>query len=175
MLFMEKKKWIIFLGAILLVVIAVFLLINNSKNNAEVQFIDPECLYTNTVYGFYFDLPESWKGYSIINDVWEGRAYSPEQDEQVSVEQGPKISIRHPLWTEEDPRQDIPIMIFTIAQWNDLQEEKFFVSVAPIGPSELGRNSTYVFALPPRYNFAFPTGFEEVEDIIDSNPLLPFD
>ena len=42
-----------------------------------------------------------------------------------------------------------------------------------MGPKELGRNSKYVFALPARYNFAFPTGFEEVEDILAGNPLQP--
>ncbi|MGB8451919.1 MAG: hypothetical protein WCD89_06255 [Anaerocolumna sp.] len=47
-----------------------------------------------------------------------------------------------------------------------------FVS-APINPCELGRNSQYVFALPARYNYAFPEGFEEVEDIIQSAPLAP--
>jgi hypothetical protein len=37
--------------------------------------------------------------------------------------------------------------------------------------SEFGRNSRYVFALPARYNFAFPKGYEEVEDILNGNPL----
>jgi hypothetical protein len=36
---------------------------------------------------------------------------------------------------------------------------------------EIGRSSIYVFALPARYNFAYPTGFEEVESIISGNPL----
>ena len=44
---------------------------------------------------------------------------------------------------------------------------------APINPSELGRNKRYVFALPPRYNFAFPTGYEEVEEILEGKPLEP--
>lgn len=41
------------------------------------------------------------------------------------------------------------------------------------GPSKLGSNSVYVFALPPRYNYAFQTGFEEVEEILKGNPLWP--
>jgi hypothetical protein len=64
-------------------------------------------------------------------------------------------------------------MVFTIAQWNDLQNDKFHIGAAPIGPSELGRNSKYVFALPARYNFSFLPGFEEVEDILNGKPLKP--
>jgi hypothetical protein len=79
--------------------------------------------------------------------------------------------IRHPQWTSADPRQDIPIMVFTIAQWNALDKDKFFVSAAPVGPGELGRNHAYVFGLPPRFDWAFPTGYEEVERILTGKPL----
>ena len=65
-------------------------------------------------------------------------------------------------------------MIFTPAQWKLIEDEKLSVSAAPIGPSELGHNAKYVFALPARYNFAFPTGYEEVEQIIASHPLHAF-
>ena len=70
--------------------------------------------------------------------------------------------------------QDIPIMVFTVDQWSALQREEFAVSAAPIGPSELGRNSKYVFALPARYNFSYLTGYEEVEDILSRNPLRAY-
>jgi hypothetical protein len=73
-----------------------------------------------------------------------------------------------------EPRQDIPIMIFTIEQWNMLQEDKFHIGAAPVGPSEFGRNNKYVFALPARYNYAFLKGYEEVEKILKENPLKPF-
>jgi hypothetical protein len=122
--------------------------------------------YENTQYGFSFSLPESWKGYTIVTDKWEGLAPG---DSQVA-ETGAVINIRHPQWSSEDPRQDIPIMILTLAQWNSLQQEKFYIGAAPIGPSELGRNSEYVFMLPARYNYAFPTGFEAVENILNSSP-----
>jgi hypothetical protein len=56
-------------------------------------------------------------------------------------EKGPFIIIRHPLWTESNPRQDIPIMIFTKAQWKLDEANKLIVSAVPIGPGELGRNS----------------------------------
>ena len=62
-------------------------------------------------------------------------------------------------------------MVFTIAQWNALLKDKFIVSAAPIGPGELGRNHTYVFALPARFDYAFPTGYEEVEEILRGKPL----
>ena len=65
-------------------------------------------------------------------------------------------------------------MIFTLTEWNSLQQEKFHIGAAPIGPSELGRNAKYVFALPARYNYAFPQGFEEVDEILRSNPLRAF-
>lgn len=128
-------------------------------------------IYTNTQYGFEFKLPVSWKGYTIITDKWKGVPSGG----STPVETGPIISIRNPKWTKEDPYQDIPIMIFTIAQWNDLQKDEFHIGAAPIGPSELGRNSKYVFALPARYNFAFPTGYQEVETILAGKPLTPIE
>jgi len=124
-------------------------------------------VYQNTQHGFKFFLPTSWKGYVIITGKWEGVALGGSK----TIETGPLISIRHPQWTSEKQRQDIPIMIFTLSQWDSLQQEKFHIGAAPIGPRELARNAQYVFALPARYNYAFPTGFEEVEDILEGNPL----
>jgi hypothetical protein len=124
-------------------------------------------IYTSTKYGFTFTLPASWTGYSIVPGKWEGNDI---KSGAVS-EKGPMISIRHPKWTAKYPRQDIPIFILTLAQWNSLTSSTFHIGAAPIPPSELGRNSRYVFALPARYNFAFPTGFEEVQHILDGKPL----
>jgi hypothetical protein len=127
-------------------------------------------MYKNTQYGFRFTLPAGWQGYSIITEKWEGLAIGGTKEGQL-IETGPLLSIRHPKWSDKKPRQDIPIMVFTLKQWKELQQEKFHIGAAPIGPKELGRNSKYVFALPARYNFAFPEGFEEVEKIIESKPL----
>jgi len=44
-------------------------------------------------------------------------------------------------------------MVFTLSQWDSLQKYKFHIGAAPIGPSELGRNTKYIFELPARYNF----------------------
>jgi hypothetical protein len=105
-----------------------------------------------------------------LTDQWKGYDNNGPHGEE-TVATGPMISIRHPQWTSADPRQDIPIMVFTISQWNALLKDKFIVSAAPIGPGELGRNRTYVFGLPPRFDYAFPTGYEEVEQIIQNKSL----
>jgi hypothetical protein len=128
--------------------------------------------YKNTQYGFNFSLPLSWNNYKIIVDKWEGLFIGGTQGEMV-VETGPMILIRHPQWTKEKPRQDIPIMVFTISQWNKLKKDEFHIGAAPIGPSELARNNQYVFTLPARYNFAFLTGYEEVENILKNKPIKP--
>lgn len=124
-------------------------------------------LYKNTQYGFNFTLPKSWQGFSIITVIWEGNDMT---SGKVS-ESGTMISIRHPEWNSKNPRQDLPIMVFTLDQWNLLKQEKFHIGAAPIGPSELARNTSYVFALPARYNFAYPFGYQEVEEILKNHPL----
>jgi hypothetical protein len=128
--------------------------------------------YENKQYGFDFTLPESWKGYKILTDKWEGYSLKESEGGKI-VERGPLIYIRHPMWSEINKRQDIPVMVFTLTQWTKLQKEEFHIGAAPIGPKELGRNSSYVFALPARYNYAFPAGYEEVEYILNSNSLKP--
>jgi len=143
-------------------------LINDTKIG-EYEETSP-VIYENTQYDFGFALPESWKGYTTISEKWEGLSLKDTNEGDV-VETGPIILIRHPKWTSEEPRQDIPIMIFTIDQWNSLQKGEFHIGAAPIGPTELGRNDNYVFALPARYNFEFLPGYEEVEDIFKNNPL----
>lgn len=126
--------------------------------------------YRNPHYGFCFSLPASWRGFSIVRGHWRGYREDGPHGE-VTVQKGPMISIRNPHWTPAEPRQDIPVTVFTLKQWGSLQRGEFGVSPAPIGPSELGRNRKYVFGLPPRYNYAFPPGYQEVEQILRSKPL----
>jgi hypothetical protein len=126
--------------------------------------------YDNTKYGFKFTLPLSWTGYTLVNTTWQGRNGATGK----VVETGPLISIRHPLWTAANKRQDIPIMVFTISQWNQVISEKISLGAAPFPPSDIGRNAPYVFAIPARYNYAFPTGYQEVDHIIQSKPLHPY-
>jgi hypothetical protein len=135
------------------------------------QVITNSTTYINRRYRFRFVLPSSWKGFRIITGSWTGTAVDGSAD---APEHGPELSIRNPLWTKSHPRQDIPIMIFTRKQWDLVSQNKIAMSAAPFGPTELGRNARYVFALPPRYNYAFPQGYEEVEKIMATHPLHPF-
>ena len=129
-------------------------------------------IYENAEYGFTFLLPAGWKGYTLAKDKWEGTLINNSGIRR--SESGQIINIRHPLWTEENKRQDIPVMIFTAEQWELVKNEKMSVGAAPITPKELGRNNKYIFALPARYNFAFLTGYEEVDKIIEDGKLKPF-
>jgi len=137
------------------------------SSQASTMFHSPE-------YGFSVPLPAGWEGYLIRNSNWEGLGQSGDQGDVV-VQVGPMISIGHPASTEEHPRQDIPIMVFTVQQWDSMLAGEWHVGAAPIAPLELGRNSRYVFALPARYNYAFLEGWEEVEQILRSHPLVTFE
>jgi hypothetical protein len=122
--------------------------------------------YKNQQYGFCFSLPPSWKGYTIVTDQWDGFNNKRNQDEH-----GPLVSIRHPLWTKENPRLDIPIMVLTRAQWDSIEKENLHIGGAPIPPSGIGENEKYFFALPARFNFEDATGAEEVQQILQGKPL----
>lgn len=130
--------------------------------------------YTNKEYGFTFALPQDFEGYTILNEEWEGTDIKNTAS-KARVFKGPQITIRDLRWTSQVPRQDIPIMILTVDQWNQLQNGEFSIGAAPVNPSELGQNSKYVFALPARYNYAFPEGYEEVQTILDGSPLAAFE
>jgi hypothetical protein len=157
------------LGAIFVIFIGIAGYFIRTKNIPSATSIE----YRNTDYGFSLTLPLSWKGYSVLIGNWTGYAVD-DQIGEVSFANGPLVSIHNPKWTKEAPYQDIPIMVFTLVQWNELQQDKFHIGAAPIGPSELGRNAKYVFALPARYNFAFPPGYEEVDQMLQGKPLKAF-
>ena len=124
-------------------------------------------VYRNTQYGFCFVLPSSWKGFTIVTEKWSGSDFSSGQ-----VVHGPQLLIRHPKWTAEHPYQDIPIMVFTPAQWQQVEAVTMSVSAAPIGPEELGQNSKYVFALPPRWiGFTDDLGWQDLESWMEQNRL----
>ncbi len=126
-------------------------------------------IHRNTQFGFSFRLPPTWKGYSIVMDQWQGMQACPQGD--CVVQTGPEVLIRHPLWAPDRPRQDIPIMILTHDQWAQVQSQAIFVSPAPVLPRELGKNDNYVFALPPRYDYAQLPGWQEVDSILSGDPL----
>jgi hypothetical protein len=143
-------------------------IIDENKDKEEINPNETDILYKNTEYGFTFTLPKSWGDYQIVSDSWEGISTDQQQ-----IENGQIVLIRHPEWTEIKPRQDIPIMIYTLDQWSSLEKGEFHIGAAPIGPTKLGQNNEYVFALPARYNFAYLEGYEEVETILENNPLQP--
>lgn len=104
-------------------------------------------VYRNNQYGFELTMPQDWKGYSILEQKWQGTNVATGN---IQFE-GPRVVIRNPNWVNEQPWQDIPIMVFTKEQWNLVAAEQIAVSAAPVGPSKLGENQTYIFALPPRW------------------------
>lgn len=176
------KKIIILLVILAAIVVVVFYLnrvtvpvsVPTTSPSASPSASSNTILYENKQYGFSFELPLSWQNYSIVDDNWQGYLITNETGQSTPDETGPKILIRHPMWTSQVPRQDIPIMIFTLAQWDLVSQEKLAVGAAPFGPSELGRNSTYVFGLPARYNYAFLPGFEEVDQLIQAHYFKAF-
>lgn len=125
-------------------------------------------LYLNRDYGFSFQLPSTWRGFAVKECFWQGH---PTDAREGAEEEGPLIVIRHPLSTEPHPREDIPIMVFTRAQWRRIENQSLAVSAAPIPPSLIGRNHLYVFATPPRFFYDYLDGYQEVLEILRSKPL----
>jgi len=128
-------------------------------------------VYENDQYGFTFALPDSWAGYTIVEDQWE--ALMVDGDGETIT--GPKLLIRHPDWMEDEPREDIPILVITLDQWDQLAEGTYHIGASPLEPTELGRNDQYVFALPARYNYDFLEGYEEVAEILEGGALQATD
>ncbi|MDR3519492.1 MAG: hypothetical protein P4L63_01220 [Candidatus Pacebacteria bacterium] len=133
--------------------------------------VDTSIIYNNTIYGFTFSLPSDWKGYSIMKNTWNGQP----QNNNTSAQTGPELLIRNPNWTATTHYEDIPIMVFTISQWNSYVAGNFATSAAPFPAAELGRNNIYVFAIPPRWDYDYSQGFQEADTIVTSKPLHPFD
>ena len=174
---MKKNKtiWVI-LVLIIIFVVAFWVYNKNTTNVSPVNNspapVDTSVIYTNADYGFTFTLPDDWSGYSIVQNTWTGNPLVP----NITVnETGPKLLIRNPKWTSAVHYEDIPIMVFTLAQWKSYVAEDFAVSAAPIQASELARNNNYVFALPPRWDFDYSQGFEEADNIVKTNPIKTFD
>jgi hypothetical protein len=140
-----------------------------AKQNPPGESSKDALLYRNDKYGFTFSLPNEWKGYTIVTEQWEAS-----DAQKGMVEHGTIINIRPPDWTKEKPRQDIPIMIFTLAQWESVEHGDFFISGTPIAPGELGRNRKYAFAVSRRVEESDVAGAKEVNEILQRHPLHPF-
>lgn len=169
----NKNTFIMVVIIAIIAIIGAGLIFYYYRNNTDavktpVQ-VDNSVTYRNEKYGFTFSLPDNWKGYSIVENAWKGTPLNSK-----TAQSGPKLLIRNPKWTASAPYEDLPVLVFTISQWNSYIAENFTVSAAPIMASEMARNDTYVFALPPRWDFDYSLGVEEAQYIIASKPLKTF-
>lgn len=183
---MKVIKIFLFVGVILLILAG--LILNWGEKNPEIETNtnqdttsasvtedkDGKIVYKNTEYGFQISLSDSWKGFKTVFDEWEGDSVNSAGGVDIGTEHGPMILVRHPKWTEKTPRQDIPVMIFTRAQWEDMTTEKFHIGAGPVSPPEIGRNTKYIFALPARYNYTYMEGYEDVEQILSRGSFKTF-
>lgn len=112
-------------------------------------------VYINEDFGFKLTLPSTWVGYKVSTGT---------------VDRGQSVTIT-PVWSTNDKnREFVPVLIYPKDVWTAWEKNNFedYKTSAPIGPTERGRNSDFVFATAPRYNFSFGTGTEEVEGIVKS-------
>jgi hypothetical protein len=129
-------------------------------------------VYRNTQYGFCFRLPANWKGYKILTNEWSGVVPSEEAPGTGKIMHGPLILIRNPSWTVLDPYQDIPIMVFTQAQWREKEEHGLIDSASGVDWGPFGSNAKYVFKEPDRWlGYADARGMREVEDLMLTHPF----
>jgi hypothetical protein len=152
---MNKKILLVLILLTLCVGVFIFTQKNHTLPPTNQPPLATTSVYTNTTYRFTLILPESWKGYRVATST---------------IPFGYAVTLRHPLWTNKNPYMDIPILIYPISQWHEWEKNNFegYPTAAPIGPTERGRNSQYVFATAPRYNYSFALGWEIVEDIVKS-------
>ena len=102
---------------------------------------------------------------------WNGETYSPAGDETIVVGHGPMITLRHPHWKASAPYQDIPILVFTRAQWDALHQGKLWPALYAGGViDEIWHSREYVFGMSSRYNAADEVnGWKEVAEIVERN------
>jgi hypothetical protein len=127
--------------------------------------------YHNAQYDLTFFLPASWRDYSVSVQQLDDESSSPTEDRQILVGHTPMITLRHPRWQASAPCQDIPILVFTSAQWDALHHGKLWPSLFAGGVmDELWHNQSYVFAMSSRYNADDEvSGWKEVAEIIEQN------
>ena len=127
--------------------------------------------YRDARYGLTFFLPSSWRGYSVSVQELEDETYSSAKDKQVIVGHTPMITLQHPQWQATAPYQDIPILVFTRAQWDALHQGQLWPSLFAGGVmDELWHDQRFVFAMSSRYNAADGVrGWKEAADIVEQN------
>jgi len=152
---------VILIIIIILVIVAGYLGYQNylAPKTPEVNGL----VYKNTQYGFEITLPDSWTGYTVVEQTWQGNRVD-NFEEKFS---GPEIIIKNPKTSTLQTWQDIPIMVISEPAWLLIQQELVAVSAAPIGPSKIGQNAKYVFANPPRwFGFTDVIGWQEAIDAV---------
>lgn len=158
------KKIIIILLAVVVIlalVVSVFYFWPKPVNTAPLPKIKSS-VYQNDTYGFNIIFSPEWEGYTIIRGNWMGTLLKDS-----GTVTGPMITFRNLNWKEADHWQDIPIMVFTPEVWKLIENEEISLGAAPIGPSEIGRNSKYIFATPARwYGFTSDKGQDEAVAIV---------
>ena len=127
--------------------------------------------YHDGRYGFTFFLPASWRGYSASVQQLKDERYSTAEDKQITCGYTPMITLRHSQWRTDAPYQDIPILVFTLAQWDALHRGELWPSLFAGGAmDELWHDHEFVFAMSSRYNGADDVrGWKEVAEIVERN------
>ena len=160
--------------AVVLVLTVLTIMLHGANKAPQVQHIGngsdsssdssgSNIVYKNTQYGFLFTLPGSWKGYTIVNENWQGL----DQNGKV-VETGPIILIRSPHWTSENKYQDIPIMLISYEQIASYRSG--ILSFETFGSQYIiGNGSEYYFTIPSNYIDSKLLGYNEVEKILNSD------
>ena len=154
-----------------LAIIVVLLFTGCSSPRASNRLSGLPLCYRNEQYEFTFFLPISWRGYSVLVQQWDSASYRPAADELVVMGHGPMITLRSPQWRANAPSQDIPILVFTRAQWDALHRGKLWPSHYAGGfMREMWHTREYVFGLSSRYNAADDVqGWKEVGDVVELN------
>src|ERR1017187_5197543 len=98
--------------------IAVLLTTGCGSLNASSQPSGLSLRYYNAKFDLKFFLPASWRGYSVSVQQLDDEKYSPTKDRQILVGHTPMITLRYPRRQTSTPYQDIPILVFTRAQWD---------------------------------------------------------
>jgi len=125
--------------------------------------------YRNDLFGFIMRLPEDWRGHQVVTRQWEGE--NRIGGKNIS---GPELLLRHPEWTQQEPWEDVVVMVFTHAEWLAVQAGDYAVNAAPATPAMLGRNRRYVFALPARHNHTYAMGWEEIARVLAGDAFRGF-
>lgn len=141
---------------------------DTNSQNAGTAPIPTPIVYRNKHYDFCFRLPADWKGYSVIEDEWSGWS-AGEGGKTFNL---PELLIRHPSWTQNDPYQDIPIVIFTQAQWRDKEKYGLNMGATGVEPGPFGSNTKFVFEQLPRWvGYEQLRGMKEVQDLMATHPF----